>query len=152
MRKPQAHSAFTLVEVLLTILILGIVSAGVIHFQYYSMRCAKLAQTKIAATRLSALILENWKAQGGSNQYDPVEVDNLIIPLGDNRYRFTVDQVPFYMDIAVTDIATNGQTEVTLRQLELAIQWRADGASGRPGRFDPGFTLQTYVRRDQSGG
>ena len=152
MRRKLSRSGFTLAEVVLTILIMAIVSLGVIHFQFYAIKSAKLARTKISATRLGSLILENWKTQGGSEQYDPTKLNVGINRQGENQYSFTVDDVPLYLDLKVQDIDTNHKTEVTLRQLELTIQWQSDYEQELPGRSDPGFTLYTYVRRDQSGG
>lgn len=152
MGRKRFRPGFTLAEVAITILIMAIVSLGVMHFQFHAVKDAKMARTKISATRLGSLILENWKTWGGSEQYDPTDLDFGINWEGENRYSFIVDDVPFYMDLKAQDIDTNHKTEVTLRQLEVSIQWRSDYEQGLPDNSDPGFTLYTYVRRDQSGG
>lgn len=65
--------AFTLVEIVISILILMILVNGVLGYQYLSARDAKLAEVHTAGGRLATLMLQSWKGCGGSSDFDPVD-------------------------------------------------------------------------------
>jgi len=145
---------FTLIEIVITMAILLIASLGVINYQYYAIKSAKIAQTKISATRLGTLILENWKSFGGSDTYDPTELNLGVVKLTsvENKYLITVDDVPFYLTLSARDIDSSEITGVTLRELSVFVQWNSDYLQEIPQSSDPATTFYTYVRQDQSGG
>lgn len=148
------RSAYTLIEVVITIAILAIVSLGAISYQFHAVQQARVGNTKMAAARIGSLLLENWKSFGGSDTYDPTALNLGIAKLneGGNMYSVTVDGVPFYMSLLSRDIDTSAITGVTLRELSVFVQWRPDYQQETPEVSDPGSTFYTYVRRDQSGG
>lgn len=145
--------AFTLTEVAVTIGVLAILSLGAMSYQYYAMEKVRNANTKMAAARLGLLILENWKIQGGSEQYDPTSLNLGVeqIP-NSNLFLLEVDDIPFYLDLASEDIVNDDQTGTTLRSLSVCVQWRLDYQKKIPGSDDPSSLFRTYVRQDQSGG
>ncbi len=147
-------SAYTLIEVVITIAVLAIVSLGAISYQFHAVQQAKVGNTKMAAARIGLLLLENWKSLGGSDAYDPAKLNLGIIKLTteNNKYLATVDDIPFYLSLLSRDIDTSVTTGVTLRELSVFVQWRSDYQQETPESSDPGSTFYTYVRRDQSGG
>ncbi|MBC8392815.1 MAG: type II secretion system protein [Deltaproteobacteria bacterium] len=146
-------SGYTLVEVIITIAVLAVISLGTMGYQFHAVQQAKTAQAKMTAMRLGSLILENWRSQGGSDAYDPTALNLGIVELNaGEKYYYVINDVPFYLNLFKKDIDTNSTTGVTLRQLSVFVQWRADYQEMLPGNSDPGSTLFTYVRRDQSGG
>ena len=153
MRKPRATVGFTLVEVIITIAVLSVVSLGAMGYQYHAVRRAKIGQTKMAAARLGSLLLESWKSRGGSDAFDPT-TQNLGISELENgdRYRVTIDQIPFYITLTSDVKDANETTGVSLRQLSVFVQWNADYSEQIPTASAPGTTFHTYVRQDQSGG
>jgi len=147
---------FTLLEVIIAMAIIAIVSLGTIDYQFHAIRQAKIANTKIAATRLGTLILENWKSFGGNDTYDPTTSGFDIVKLtsfeNETKYSVTVDDIPFYLTLSSNDIDSNSTTGVILRELSISIQWNSTYQEGLPQDSDPKTTLYTYVRQDQSGG
>lgn len=69
----RRHKAFTLVEIVISILILMVLVNGVLGYQYVSARDAKIAEVHTAAGRLATLMLQSWKGDGGTDDFDPVD-------------------------------------------------------------------------------
>lgn len=150
----KSHIGFTLIEIIIAMAILAIVSLGAIGYQFRAVRQTRIGNTKMAAARIGSLILENWKSHGGSDVYDPTELDLGITKLTtfENRYLITLDNVSFYLTLSARDVDSNSTTGVTLRELSVFIQWNSDYQQEIPESSDPSTTFYTYVRQDQSGG
>lgn len=73
MRKKQ-NRGVTLVEVMVASLAAFVIFIGVMNFQYYCAAAARKADIRATAARLGLLLLEDWKTEGGSADYDPVSV------------------------------------------------------------------------------
>lgn len=146
--------AFTLIEVIITILVLAIVSLGTIGYHFHAIKRAKVANVKMAAARLGTLVLESWKSHGGDTAYDPETLGLDIVKLIDidQTYLSIVDGMSFYLTLSSEDIDSNDTTGVILRELGVLVKWRSDYQQGIPQSSDSGTTFYTYVRQDQSGG
>lgn len=70
-RRIRMQTAFTLIEVMLSILIVMVLVTGAMGYQYFSARDVKLAEVHTSAARL-ALLLESWKGVQGDAGFDPV--------------------------------------------------------------------------------
>lgn len=69
---PRAVLGFSLVEVMISVLIVMVLVAGVMGYQYRSTHDVKLAEVQAAAARLSMMLLEGWKGVDGISGFDPV--------------------------------------------------------------------------------
>lgn len=154
MKKTIYKSGLSLVEVVVTIAVLLVVSLGAISYQFHAVRQDKNGRIKMAAARLGSLVMESWKSRGGSDAFDPSDLNLGILEIegSPGKYKMIVDEVPFYVTLDSTDINTNKVTGVTLRRLSVFVQWRPDLGNETPQSSDPGSTFYTYVRQDQSGG
>ncbi len=149
----RGKPAFTLVEVVSAIGLLAVLALGVISYQFHAVQRSRMAQAKMSATQLGLMVLENWKVRGGSDHYDPATLGlNVGEVAGSSLYLCVVDDIPFYLDLAASDVSSSIETGVTLRELAVTVHWQSDYQQEPPDRDDPSRTFQTYVRRDQSGG
>ncbi|MHC4525778.1 MAG: type IV pilus modification PilV family protein, partial [Planctomycetota bacterium] len=62
---------FTLVEVMISILIVMILATGAMGYQYASTRDVKVSEVQASAARIGMLLLESWKGQQGDTSFDP---------------------------------------------------------------------------------
>ncbi|MBN1764867.1 MAG: prepilin-type N-terminal cleavage/methylation domain-containing protein [Sedimentisphaerales bacterium] len=74
----KSTSGFSLVEVMIAIVILGIGIFGTMKYQYEATKQTLIAQAHTTSTRVAQLILENWKATGGSPNYRPEILNNSL--------------------------------------------------------------------------
>jgi prepilin-type N-terminal cleavage/methylation domain-containing protein len=66
------ESGFSLIEVMISILIVTVLVTGVMGYQYRSSHDARLSEIQTGAARLSMALLEGWKGTGGGPTFDPV--------------------------------------------------------------------------------
>jgi type IV pilus assembly protein PilV len=151
--RSRAAAGVTLVELVVATLILAVASLGALTYQYHAVKRAKIARSEITAAQLTQLIIEDWKSSGGSEFYDPRNLNLGIESAGaDQLYRITLNGFPMRVQLGYTDVDSDAAAGVTLREIRVTVSWRRDYGNLAPGASDPVFTATTYVRRDQSGG
>jgi len=149
-RKPKG---FTLLELVITMMILIVLSVGAIGYQYFASQMAQRAKAEITVTRTARLILDNWKKTGGDENFDLPSIDpGFTTVSGKDKFKITVDGLPMTVTIAWKNIETDSVAVVTLRQIQATIQWRLDHQTGEIRTNDPSYVMATYVRKDESGG
>ena len=121
-------NGFTLTELSIAMVFAIIIILGTISFSYYSRLDTDKSNLHNVSVGLAELILNDWRASGGSNTYDPVNsftnyfpiaptdagsnrLDNLLgsymIMLDDNDYRITLsyrnstDESPKVLNVVV---------------------------------------------------
>jgi len=174
-RKNKFVPAVTLVEVMAAMVVLVISSIGALSYQYYAARDAQIARSQIIATRVTQLLLEDWKSTGGSSEYNPKALGlgfssplpipshfsqdagrSLGSPLRDAVYDIVVDDVPMMAMLTWSDVAQDDISQVILRQLNVTVMFGSsqqdttERKSG-PENLSP-IILTTYVRVDGAGG
>lgn len=151
--RSRAASGVTLVELVVSTLVLAVASVGALTYQFHAVKRAKAAQSEITATQLAQLILEDWKSNGGSEFYDPIEAKMGLQSAGAEKYyKTTLNQFPMRIQLQHNDVSNDEAAGVTLREIQVTVSWRRDYRDQNPNAADPAFTATTYVRRDQSGG
>lgn len=144
---------FSLVEVLLVIAIIPIVTLGTLNYQYYATRHSLAAKADMNATRIGKMLLESWKSNGGSADFNPVDLGMGFTGNQDeNEYSIVINGLPMYIGLSHIDIASNDVTGTTLREISAKISWRLDYQAGAIADDDPSLLLTTYTRIDQAGG
>lgn len=73
----RKKKALTLIEIMLTVLIIAIGVIGAMSFRFYSTADAKKADVQVNAARIGSMLLENWKGLGGLSSYNPVTQFNI---------------------------------------------------------------------------
>lgn len=86
------NKALTLIEVLVSLLVILIVVIGVMSYMYACAENARRADVRVSATRLGLLVMEGWKADSADiTLFDPaqlacseiaVDTSNTIMPVG----------------------------------------------------------------------
>jgi type II secretory pathway pseudopilin PulG len=149
----RAAAGFTLLELVITMMILIVLSVGALGYQYFAAQMAQRAKAEITVTRTARLILDNWKKTGGDENFDLPSIDpGFTVISGTDKYQITVDELPMTVAIDWQNIEYDSVAIVTLRQIQATIQWRLDHKSGQIRQNDPSYVMTTYVRRDESGG
>lgn len=152
-RRLRKSAGVTLLELIVATVILAIASLGALTYQYHAVKRARSARAEIVAAQLAQLLLDDWKSTGGNEFYDPTTLDLGLEQIGsDPIYRVTFNGFPMRAQLGYSDIDTDSEAGVTLREIRVTIRWRRDYKNLEPTAADPTFTSSTYVRRDQSGG
>jgi prepilin-type N-terminal cleavage/methylation domain-containing protein len=148
MKRVYRHFAkgLTLIEVMISLIIILIIVIGVVSYMYASMWNARRAEVRITATRVGQLLLETWKITGQVNQgiwdvtaFNPitdfgpelpnnfqaaaVDLGGIGVELGD--YQIQIDGVYYF----VTLLYNNSQP----RMLNARVAWNIDLASATLG-------------------
>jgi type II secretory pathway pseudopilin PulG len=134
--------AFTLIEVVVSILIIMVLVNGVLGYQYFSTRDVRLSEVQASASRLALLLLESWKGSSGAAGYDPVSqfgselsIESIAqgpaVPEEDagftkhGSYGVQMEGTYFYVTLSNADAA-----ETLPAILNAAVAWRKDYAAG----------------------
>lgn len=138
-----AASGFTLVEVIISILIVMVLATGVMGYQYRSAYDVKLAEIQAEAARISMMLLERWKGDEGSLHFNPVwtftEIEiwysffgppapddgsgNKLKVFG--HYRIKLDDTYYYVTLSWGEA-----TDLQPRVLNATTAWRRDYTHG----------------------
>ena len=76
----------TLMEVMVTIVIITVVATGGMSYRYHSAANARKADVQITAARVGGLMLESWKGQGGFSGYSKYDLEDGTDPYDPNDY------------------------------------------------------------------
>ncbi len=79
----------SLIEVMIAMVVMCVASMGVLSYEYHGARQMRVARAKASAVRIGYLLLEEWKANGGSVHYargtGPYSPENLDMDLVHNK-------------------------------------------------------------------
>jgi prepilin-type N-terminal cleavage/methylation domain-containing protein len=156
-RKNSRLRGFTLVEIMVSVVIIIIVALGTLSFQYQSVKHSRIAEAQATASYLGQLLLEDWKSTFGDSGYDATSLGlGFAVPAAPETgdYKITLDNQTFYLtknqQLAPVTSGSNPDpvAGITLQQLRVTVRWRKNGGSGAIGASDPSLTFTTFVRRD----
>ncbi|MBN1974832.1 MAG: hypothetical protein JW787_14425 [Sedimentisphaerales bacterium] len=168
--KRNCRTAFTLVEVIATSVVLCIIAIGSLNFQYFAARDSKMSQAQISATRTAQLLLEDWMSKGGSEDYDPASLglgfspieaahpegsDSLGSKLRNTMFSVTIDENLLLVLLMSKDVSYDESAKVTLRQLCVYAsigKLREEDKTTQIVDYIKPVILTTFVRLDAGGG
>jgi hypothetical protein len=109
----------------------------------------------MVATRITQLLLEDWKSTGGNSSYNPTSLGigftgtfSSINPGGSSvTYHITQDGIPMTVALSCANVV-EGTTTLPLMQITVTVGWRKDFGTGTIGGSDPSLQYTTYVRTD----
>ncbi len=70
-RKKQT-AGLTLIEIMVSVVIIVVGVLGAAGYRYYCALDARKADIQITTARVGSMLLETWKATGGSSDFDPL--------------------------------------------------------------------------------
>ena len=145
----------TLIEVLVATLVISVAAMGVLSYGYHGARQRRMARAHAGAVRIGHLLLEDWKANGGSEFYaravsgthNPLELNmGFEYERSERVYKSTVDSIPMHVKL------TRPIGHPRLIPLKVTVRWRLDLSEGEVRDGDPKVELITNARIDQAGG
>jgi len=174
MRIIRFARGFSLVEQIVTAVILAIAALGALQYEYFAAAHARIARVQMAAARAAQLLIEDWKSTAGSDEYDPSALGlgfshagaapsgfttaaGLGATLNDAVYGITLCDMPVLAMLKYLDVAHDTVARTTLRQLAVVVRYgqsEAGGVTVPESRFAdlPPIILVTYVRLDATDG
>jgi hypothetical protein len=132
-----------------------LIDTGVLSYGYHGARQRRMARAHAGAVRIGHLLLEDWKANGGSVFYaravsgthNPLELNmGFEYKRSERVYNITVDSIPMRVKL------TRPSGYRRLIPLKVTVQWRLDLSEGEVRDGDPKVELITNARIDQAGG
>ncbi len=153
----------TLMEVLVATMIISVAAIGVLSYSYHGAMQRRMAAAHIAATQVAHLLLEDWKANGGSVFYargihgipSPLALDmgfehlkTTYVAGGTIKcaYEFTVDTIPMQITLS------RPVAHMRLVPLKVTTRWRLNLSDDEIEANDPRVVLIANARIDQAGG
>ena len=171
----KRYKGLTLVEVMISVLILSVAVIGAAGYRYYAALDARKAAVEITAARIALLLCESWRGVKGAETYDPTAhlgsdlkiaestqsefgfdhalfyptVSKHFKPLG--FYRIVSNDVEYSTILLWKDISTG------LRALDVVVAWPlwgqrepsySDTTSGSSTDAYKSFELTTYTTTD----
>ncbi|MCE5185506.1 MAG: hypothetical protein LLF76_05215 [Planctomycetaceae bacterium] len=134
--------AFTLVEVVISILIIMVLVNGVLGYQYFSTHDVRLSEVQASGARLGLLLLESWKAGGGPAGFDPVaqfgdkmKIEAIAggpaVPDGEDAFikqgSYGVRMANTYYFVTLSQAEANEQEP---QALSVIVAWKKDYSAG----------------------
>lgn len=122
--RKHRNSGFTLIEVMISIVVIMIIVIGAVSYMYACIWNAQRADARINATRVGQMLLDLWKVSGpvvdgiwDIEAFDPTDPEfNLILPdnigtttdgvegvgeeLRGTRYEITIDKVQYFITLS----------------------------------------------------
>jgi Tfp pilus assembly protein PilV len=152
----------TLIEVVLATVIISIAATGVLSYGYHGAKQRRMARAQATATRVGHLLLEDWKANGGSIFYARA-INRTPNPLDLNMgfkyvtythkgelteciYNLTVDLIPMRISL------TRPTKYKSFVPLTVTVRWLGDLRDNSFTNKEFKVVLTTDVRIDQVGG
>jgi type II secretory pathway pseudopilin PulG len=141
----------TLVEVMIAVAVVIIAALGTMCYEYLCIDHVRIARAELTATRIGQLLIEDWKSDGGSLDYNPEDL-HMGFSLPDDlptNCVTVVDGLPLHISMTHSKVDTDPFTGTELSEISVVVSWKRYFGSGAPADDDPRVALTTYVRRDQ---
>ena len=148
-------SGLTLIEIMVSILIMAIVALGAMGYRYYTTIDTIKAEKQIAAARIALLLCESWRGVQGRSTYDPVANYQSDISISGSSqgpsvpggltslssYKILSEDTSYYATLAWKDVSSG------IRELNVAVEWdqRMNG-TGLYSEIDKSYSLTTYIK------
>ena len=154
-KRTKCAHGMTLIEVLVATVVVSVAATGVLSFGYHGAMQRRMARAHAGAVRIGHLLLEDWKANGGSvfyaravaSTHNPLELNmGFEYKRSERVYKITVDSIPMRVEL------TRPTGYHRLIPLTVTVRWRLDLSDGGVREGDPKVVLTTNTRIDQAGG
>ena len=150
-RRSKLMGGMTLVEVMVAVAVVIIAALGTLCYEYLCIDHVRIARAELTATRIGQLLIEDWKSDGGSLDYNPEDL-HMGFSLPDDlptNCVTVVDGLPLHISMTHSKVDTDPFTGTELSEISVVVSWKRGFGNGAPADDDPRVALTTYVRRDQ---
>ncbi len=150
-RSSKSKAGMTLVEVMIAVAVVIVAALGTLCYEYLCIDHVRVARAELTATRIGQLLLEDWKSEGGTLDYNPEDL-HMGFELPDDlptNCVTVVDGLPLHISMTHSDVDADAFTGVKLSEISVVVSWKRYFGNGAPEGDDPRVVLTTYVRRDQ---
>jgi prepilin-type N-terminal cleavage/methylation domain-containing protein len=124
----KSRKGFNLVEAVIAMVIIAVAAAGTLSCEFFVAKHSRQARAEMIAARTVQLLLDDWKACKGTENYDPVASLNCGFTQASGKYLVTVDALPLYLSLSSADINSTANTH--LKQITVTAEWRDDYSEG----------------------
>ena len=161
LREPTMRKGISIVEAMISSIILLIGIFGVFTYRYASALNSAKADSYITSSRIAWLLLENWRGNKGSSTYDPTASDQIgsigltistmttgpSVPTGFTKlgqYKVVINNVNYF----VTMSWRNFPAVPGINELDVIVAWsqRKKGTGVAYDDVDNSFHLTTYAQ------
>jgi type II secretory pathway pseudopilin PulG len=152
-RRIRNKQGMTLTEVMIAAAIVIVVALGTMCYEYLCIDHVRIARAELTATRVGQLLIEDWKSEGGSLDYNPEDLQmgfNLPDDLPTNCVT-VVDGLPLHISMTRSDVpgGVDNFAGTKLSEISVVVSWKSNFGNGASQDSDPRVVLATYVRQDQ---
>jgi prepilin-type N-terminal cleavage/methylation domain-containing protein len=152
-RRIKDRRAMTLIEVMIAAALIVVAALGSMCYEYLCIDHVRYARAELTATRVGQLLIEDWKGEGGSDDYNPEDLQ-MGFELPDHVLTncvTVVDGLPLHISMTESPVpgGSDSVAGIKLSELSVVVGWRKDFGSGGLKDDDPRVALVTYVRQDQ---
>jgi prepilin-type N-terminal cleavage/methylation domain-containing protein len=154
-------TGFTLIEVMITMVVITIGVTGAMGFRYYCVLDAKKADVQITAARIATLLLEDWKGTGGvaigSLAYNPMvalpestglTIDNQGV-VGPDAHFTKLNSYHVVTNISASSIihyyVTLSSAATLPMTLNVSVGWRSDYKTGALSAADKANRVMSFA-------
>jgi prepilin-type N-terminal cleavage/methylation domain-containing protein len=152
LKRLKSVGGFTLVEVMVTVVILLVAVIGTSGYRYYAALDAKKADRQVTAARTALLLCESWRAASDPNLFDPEEKFESQLTISPSS-NYGPDVAEGFTELGNYEIIINGISYNTtlswrnvssgLRALNVTVGWDQGGSEYQyPNKS---FKLTTYI-------
>jgi hypothetical protein len=149
----RCRTGMSLVEIMVSIVILLAALIGTSNLRYYAALDAQKAAARIKAARIALVLCESWRGVGGDEAYDPAAHlgSNMAVTDSDGpdkpgdftllgSYKVVLDGVNYYATLSWKDVSSG------LRALNIVVSWaQRDQGESSIDDTDVSFRLTTYT-------
>ncbi|OQA03817.1 MAG: hypothetical protein BWY69_00225 [Planctomycetes bacterium ADurb.Bin401] len=107
----KSRKGFNLVEAVIAMVIIAVAAAGTLSCEFFVAKHSRQARAEMIAARTVQLLLDDWKACKGTENYDPVASLNCGFTQASGKYLVTVDALPLYLSLSSADINSTANTQ-----------------------------------------
>jgi hypothetical protein len=150
--KNKTRSGFSLVDVMISIVVLAVAVIGTTNYRYFASTEAKKGWMHITAARTALMLCENWRGVQGDETFDPItslgseiaitasngpekEADFILL----QTFRVEINDTYYYCTMSYKDV------QAGLRALNVIMAWSPRDQKASNDETEKTFSLTVYA-------
>lgn len=135
----------TITEAVVAGVVLVIGLLGAMSYQYHAVKQERMAWAELVAMRTGQMVIEDWKSKDGEISYTPENLDDEFVEETEDVWTISIDGLPMTITFGYNDVETNATKGITLRRLNVKVQWQRDYSDDSVDDDSPSFEVNSYV-------